>query len=428
MEQPNWTNTVFKLISKLLRNLLNQKSEDKGNLDGLIHFLQQQSESVESISPLETYQELFNCLKSLEMSKTSFKHIMDTYDEIGLTLENNGIIHAHLQEEQPSNKKRVYSRNYEIHRSKDHINGLIKQLETRQSELNKRVKKGLDDIEESAWSNSSEIKRQLTKQGNSAETELKNLTSASIQRIETLVSDSSIRLSEEAGILNRTIGEETTRSLNNTIDKKVQEVTKSLDDYKQSTIEWVESKAEKLSTDIQNEVNEFCSLNEALRKTLSFIASDALADSSIKQAQQEKETADSLRKWGVLWLVVSIALFVITFDYDKLLDDQGLPQYTLILLRSFFLIIGITPGFYLLRESARHRTDERQYRQKGIQLATIDSYFAEFENNERNEVKKGLSKHYFHGPEHFVDSSSVDKVQSRYDKVFDKLTTSKKLK
>ncbi|HIF9111473.1 TPA: hypothetical protein ACX6O7_000200 [Photobacterium damselae] len=183
-----------------------------------------------------------------------------------------------------------------------------------------------------------------------------------------------------------------------------------------------------LSERVSEQVNEFCILNDTLRKTLSYVSSDILADSSLKQAEQEKKTADNLRSLGIIWLMFSIILFILTFDYDKLIDSQGTPQYTLIILRSFFLVIGITPGFYLLRESARHRTDERRYRQKGIQLATIDGYFSEFESDERNRAKKELSKNYFHAMDFFVDSSAVDNTQTKYDKIFDKVISSQKMR
>ena len=72
----------------------------------------------------------------------------------------------------------------------------------------------------------------------------------------------------------------------------------------------------------------------------------------------------------------------------------------------------------MLRESARHRTDERRYNQKSIQLASIDGYFAEHAKEDRTKAKNDLAKHYFNGDDHFVDASSVDKTQSGYDKVF----------
>ncbi|MFW1315341.1 coiled-coil domain-containing protein [Vibrio parahaemolyticus] len=313
----------------------------------------------------------------------------------------------------------LYSKNKQLQ-------GLIEQLTTRQNEVNSLAKSVLDDINEQSRSAEAHISRLVQKQSNSLSIQSKELQSNLISQLEKISSDAKIEIQEEASKLRRELTEELTSYLETSLETKQNEINESTKHKADALLENVRKEVSRLSGKVNDQVEEFCILNDALRRTLNFVAKDALADSSIDQAEKEKATADSLRGWGVAWLIVCIGLFLLTFDYDKLIDDKGVPQYTLILLRSFFLIVGIAPGFYLLRESARHRTDERRYRQKGIQLATIDGYFAEFEESERNDVKKDLSKHYFHGADHFVDSSSVDNVQSKYDKIFDKVVSSKK--
>ncbi|MFH4592955.1 hypothetical protein WKW23_12625 [Vibrio alginolyticus] len=308
----------------------------------------------------------------------------------------------------------------------NHLTGLLDQLNSRQYEVNSQSKSILDDIKEHSNSATSNISRHTQKQYNQLSNKASELQSELLSQIETAASNAIIDLKSESSKLGRELTEEITLIIDSSLEKKQKEIHDRNERQAKLLLEKVESNVSDLSNKVNEQINEFCALNDALRKTLNFVASDALADTSIKQAKEEKATADSLRGWGILWLIASIGLFLLTFDYDKLVDENNVPQYTLILLRSFFLIVGITPGFYLLRESARHRTDERRYRQKGIQLATIDGYFAEFEDSERNKVKKDLSKHYFHGTEHFVDSSSVDNVQNKYDRIFDKVVSSKK--
>ncbi|TNC04017.1 hypothetical protein [Vibrio diabolicus] len=308
----------------------------------------------------------------------------------------------------------------------DHLNGRLDQLSTRQDEINLLSKTALEDIKERTDSAAANLARHAQKQSNQLAIQAKDLESELLSQIETTASNVKIDIKDESSKLWRELTEKITLTVDSTLEKKQKEIQDRNERHAKLLLEKVESDVSNLSSKVNEQINDFCLLNDALRKTLNFVASDALADTSIKQAKEEKATADSLRGWGILWLIASIGLFLLTFDYDKLVDENNVPQYTLILLRSFFLIVGITPGFYLLRESARHRTDERRYRQKGIQLATIDGYFAEFEDSERNKVKKDLSKHYFHGAEHFVDSSSVDHVQSKYDKIFDKVASSKK--
>ncbi|HCE3233948.1 TPA: hypothetical protein NG565_001407 [Vibrio parahaemolyticus] len=304
----------------------------------------------------------------------------------------------------------------------DLIQGLIDQLSARQADISNKAKKTIDDISQLSDSVQANLKINAQAQDN----QLKKLASNLTSQIETSASNAKIEIREEASKLRRELTEELTTYLETSLETKQNEINESTKRKADFLLENVRKEVSGLSGKVNEQIEEFVVLNRQLRQTYKHLASDALAVTSMNQADDEKKTADSLRGWGVAWLIVSIGLFLLTFDYDKLIDDNNVPQYTLILLRSFFLIVGIAPGFYLLRESARHRTDERRYRQKGIQLATIDGYFAEFEESERNNAKKDLSKHYFHAADHFVDSSSVDNVQSKYDKIFDKVVSSKK--
>ncbi|EMA2446399.1 hypothetical protein U2G60_001628 [Vibrio fluvialis] len=304
------------------------------------------------------------------------------------------------------------------------IEGLVNQLKTRQKELNQDLIKTKDSITQVEQSFHTRSEREFSRLTNN----VKKLESEVLQKLENVSSDTQIKLQEIANIQRLDLAEQTAKQIDDALEIKRKSVFDHLEHDSNRLLSLVQKEVSSLSTRVNQEVNEFCLLNEALRKTLKFISSDALADASIAQATIEKESADKLRIFGVSWLLLSIFLFLTTFDYEALVDKNGVPQYTLILLRSFFLIVGSAPAFYLLRESARHRTDERRYRQKGIQLATIDGYLAEFEGADRNNVKKELTKHYFHGGDHFVDSSSVDSVQGIYEKILDRLLSSEKNK
>lgn len=299
------------------------------------------------------------------------------------------------------------------------LHGLVEQLKKNQQETLSKLKDSDHELTTATQSALSQIKRQYSKSINDLDNRSKELFSAYLNDLESKTVDSASRLKETSTHLRYELTEEIEERINNGIETSLDNAIVQINNRAEEVVEDINGTVEGLKNKVEDQVNDFVRLNNSLRKTLNFVASDALADSSIKQAEEERKTADRLRFVGVLWLLLGIVLFLQTFDYNALIDKAGTPQYTLILLRSFFLIVGITPGFYLLRESARHRTDERRYRQKGIQLATIDGYFSEFESEQRNSVKKDLSKHYFHGDDHFVDSSSVDKIESSYSKVFD---------
>jgi|GEM_PF-3341596 len=299
------------------------------------------------------------------------------------------------------------------------LSGQINQLSIRQSELNKLVKTSVERINNDTEKSISNISRFYDKkilQLQELEANISSSTSNDISKqLSSALRDIEKTSNNQINTIKLDIRTEATKA----IDSAIENTISSLDKYRDETIDDVKSQVDSLSSNVSQQINEFVELNQALRKTLNYIATDALADTSIKQANSEKSTADLLRGVGILWLLSAIIYFITHFNYSDLVNQEGAPQYTLILLRTFIIVFCSAPGFYILRESARHRTDERRYRQKGIQLATIDGYFAEFEGQDKNEIKKDLSKHYFHGDDHFVDASSVDRVQSSYDKVFD---------
>ncbi|HHF2855864.1 TPA: hypothetical protein ACPJZ4_000419 [Vibrio diabolicus] len=439
----------FELISKLRSDIENLSHGEtmKGNMESLprravMRIRNSLSSLVEQLSIIESYNTAgtfyVNDLKNGEQSKPYNKiphqefhkasELLERFREKNHAHYTSDILTSILFQVESTFDEIKKLNNIKTPFLNDRLEGLTNQLLTRQNEINKQAKKVLSELEERSESATANIAREAQRQSNQLEIHVKELHSELQSQLETAASNAKIDLKSESSKLGRELTEEITLIIDSSLEKKQKEIHDRNDRHAKLLLEKVESDVSNLSNKVNEQIEDFCVLNDALRRTLNFVASDALADTSIKQAEQEKKTADTLRGWGVAWLIASIGLFLFTFDYDKLVDENNVPQYTLILLRSFFLIVGITPGFYLLRESARHRTDERRYRQKGIQLATIDGYFAEFEDSERNKVKKDLSKHYFHGAEHFVDSSSVDHIQSKYDKIFDKVVSSKQLK
>lgn len=212
------------------------------------------------------------------------------------------------------------------------------------------------------------------------------------------------------------------------INNELSTVKEDLLTSKTQVIDDVKVEVSTLRETVSQHINEFVSLNDSLRKTLNFISSDALSDISFKHAKEERDTADKLRLAGITWSFFALVFFFLTFEFKEIIDANGIPNYSMMVLRSFLLIAGMSPAFYLLRESARHRTDERRYLQKGIQLATIDGYFSEHDKLEKNRIKSELSKLYFNGDDHFVDHTSVENIQSSYSKVFDTVVNNAKAK
>ncbi|HIF9119663.1 TPA: hypothetical protein ACX6O4_000068 [Photobacterium damselae] len=377
----------------------------------------------ESISFFENENERYYLLqdyntKSIEKTLSSIINNKELYTLDKLLIERINNIHSIWIAVMENNDSTTTNK----------LKGYIDQLYKRQSEINSNVKNINESIRNISESEISRIEREAKRQTNRLNIQAKEYESKILNEVTSSFSKEKIKLQEEQQRLTIELQETINKNTDEAFESKKKIIIEHIDFKAESLLDKVKSDVDSLSERVSEQVNEFCILNDTLRKTLSYVSSDILADSSLKQAEQEKKTADNLRSLGIIWLMFSIILFILTFDYDKLIDSQGTPQYTLIILRSFFLVIGITPGFYLLRESARHRTDERRYRQKGIQLATIDGYFSEFESDERNRAKKELSKNYFHAMDFFVDSSAVDNTQTKYDKIFDKVISSQKMR
>lgn len=294
------------------------------------------------------------------------------------------------------------------------IQGQIDQLSKRQSEVNKEAKIKLSLITSEADEQLSKIKREATRGINTLTTQLDDH-----------IASLSSQFESEKSRTFRELKEETTRHN----DASLESAIELFHDQTSSKADAIKKQVDELSERVTKEVNEFVDLNTELRKSLAYIASDKLADSSKKQADQERTTANWLRIFGIAWLLATIWYFIGKgFNVSDYLDPEGNPMYTMLIMRGFFVAFCSAPGFYMLRESARHRTDERRYNQKSIQLASIDGYFAEHAKDERTKAKNDLAKHYFNGDDHFVDASSVDKTQSSYDRVFDAVLKNKKAK
>lgn len=299
------------------------------------------------------------------------------------------------------------------------VDGLTEQLKLRQQELNREVKDTIRTIDEKGQTLTASLERQgkveRSKFTSSADEKIAELS----QQLQTQVTVSLLEMQTEASKKESEVITSAVSKASTAIDTHREQALKAINTSQETAESEVKGIVSSLTSQVDEHAIAFEDLHIKLRKTLQHVSNDVLADASFKQADKEETTADKLRIVGVVWLFCAIVYFLKGFEFADLIADDGTPQYALIMLRAFVIIFCSAPGFYILRESARHRTDERRYRQKGIQLATIDGYFAELEKADKNKVKQELSKHYFNGDDHFVDTSSVDKVQSGYDKVFD---------
>ena len=158
-------------------------------------------------------------------------------------------------------------------------------------------------------------------------------------------------------------------------------------------------------------------INKQLQIQLNLVTNETLSNRNIHQAEDEKKTADKLRTLGIFWFSI---LSIISLSYFCILlftkTDHDL---TMLIFRWLVLLLLTIPGVYILKESSRHRSDERKYRKLGVQLATIDAYLSIFDDKEKIEIKKSLLSNFFSSEETKIDFSSVPDLLKTFEKIQD---------
>ncbi|HHF3140812.1 TPA: hypothetical protein ACPJ1R_002056 [Vibrio alginolyticus] len=181
----------------------------------------------------------------------------------------------------------------------------------------------------------------------------------------------------------------------------------------------IESLIQEKNAQIREEAAAFESLNRELSEQLGIIGSQTQANRNIAQANKEKSVADTLRNIGTFWLA-ALSLYAAVF-FEKMLSSMTLESFDFSLLLARWLIVFLLtlPGIYLLRESSRHRADERKYRQLGVQLATINSYLEGFSEESKLKIKQDLTSNFFSSTEAKIDDSSVPDLMKSFEKSLD---------
>ncbi|CAK1759678.1 conserved hypothetical protein [Vibrio crassostreae] len=158
--------------------------------------------------------------------------------------------------------------------------------------------------------------------------------------------------------------------------------------------------------------SEFEILFVKMKDMYSISGNGKLADYNNSQAETEKETADSLRNSGINWLALPIIVTLMFISHyifgEKLLGTVVDLNLEWIVTRFLTISISASIAVYMLKESAAHRAKENLYRQRGTQLATIDSYLADFpDENEKMKVKTNLVNNFYSFHDGKVDTSNV---------------------
>ncbi|KXO10075.1 hypothetical protein AKG98_858 [Moritella sp. JT01] len=172
---------------------------------------------------------------------------------------------------------------------------------------------------------------------------------------------------------------------------------------------------------IEQHVSGFEESNNEIKKMLEATGSGLLANNNLCQAEKEKKSADRLRFGGTL--ILTCLILYTGFEVNELITKVDKINTMFLLVRFLLIFLVTMPGIYLLKESSRHRADERKYRKVGIQLATINAYLDSFSAEEKGKIKQDLTSNFFGDGDVKSDISTVPDMQKSIDKLLDTISS-----
>lgn len=282
------------------------------------------------------------------------------------------------------------------------INGKIKQLEKKQSVTMAEIEKAVTDYKKQF----NHYEQQINISANKKLAETHDQLTA--VQIETMGKISA----KELDILNlANKAQQEIHSAISDVNQKINAAT-AVSANTAKTI-FNEIKAECLTDmqkDIKSHIKIFVDEHRKLNRLLEVAGNDILAKDNIKQAEQERKEANYLRNTGFAFLLA--AVIYIAVEISLLVHGSSEVTLERVLIRLIVTLVLMIPSAYLLKESARHRSDERTFRKKGIHLATIDSYLANFDDASKLDIKRQLTANFFDNKDTVIDYSTVPDMNS----------------
>ncbi|MCP3177444.1 hypothetical protein MJO47_10065 [Desulfuromonas sp. KJ2020] len=144
-------------------------------------------------------------------------------------------------------------------------------------------------------------------------------------------------------------------------------------------------------------------------KVFGVVVNTLQAGSYSLYANEEKKTADWLRRFAFLFMIAGVVILLAP-EVARMFKDFS--DYTFdwknIAGRSFFSLILFIPGFYLARESTSHRSNEILNRRRELILSTIDPYLALLDKVKAEQIKTELAKNIFSEGNVALEDNSLD--------------------
>lgn len=126
-------------------------------------------------------------------------------------------------------------------------------------------------------------------------------------------------------------------------------------------------------------------------------------------ANEERKTANWLRFMAFILMIAGVGILLVP-ELMRMWSDitTYVLEWKSVLGRSFFALILFIPGFYLARESSRHRNNEIINRRRELILSTIDPYLALLDAEKADSIKAEIAKSIFSEGALPLDQSTDD--------------------
>ncbi|MGE4545309.1 MAG: hypothetical protein AB7D06_14465 [Pedobacter sp.] len=186
----------------------------------------------------------------------------------------------------------------------------------------------------------------------------------------------------------------------NEIDGRAEKISNQLQEETKKQIESFKTDAESILNELQQKKEEASNL-------VQIIGNIGVTGNFQRIANQEKETADWLRKVALflmtgMVLVIGLTIFI---------SAQNGFDWKLSLFRLGAALVLAVPATYAASESSKHRNSEYRNRQAELELASIDPYLEKMPDITKHELKAKLTERFF-GNNHAADIATKEKVTS----------------
>jgi len=232
-----------------------------------------------------------------------------------------------------------------------------------------------------------------------------------VSELETSISDASTNLDALKAEL-KTVSQ-TIEKQNAEFNTQFQNSEKSRSDKFDAVAAKLQEKAdnefEKLSVKAGTVLEVLGKYHDDAAKVFGVVVNTLQAGAYSSYANQEKKTANWLRIIAFVLMISGVGILLVPELFRMWADISA---YTLdwknVLGRSFFALILFIPGFYLAKESSRHRNNEIVNRRRELILSTIDPYLSLLDDSKAEEIKAEIAKNIFSEGSLPLEHSSED--------------------